>query len=167
MRSITLYKYSATGTFGYVCYEKENKVCNVFSLPLPISDVGISGGKHGFHSKYDFADTLVEGVTKREILDDNGDLAAVLRWDGMGIYTLFHEGRKVRIYTNEHFFLYLTEKKQIALLQETTKRDVPQYIEETMDGLDLSRAFEAQIEDAVSDSLTALMLAFPMLKFAF
>ena len=171
---ITGYRFSATGVFGYVFYQKQEKLCSVSSIVVPSPPLTITGksriwkysptqsdcahkicmsvrdeltGKEAFRlSQREDRSWLMEGTDE--------EFPADVRWE------ISDEDGKIMFYYHEAYE-WLTKQKVAAIEKITEAEWIPEVL-----GMNVEPAFRVNIFDnneEFEESVLAIV-AFPMLR---
>lgn len=178
MTSLTMYRYSVTGDFGYAGYINNKQIFRVSEAPLPDNPIKIQIGSDFYRSTYTDGSVFrggwvvkpveapaVEDPTVRFIKSAEGDLIAQLRWRD-NHYMLFYGGMNVEIRNKERKYIFISDGNIIATIQKSDfdKQDVPYWLKNG-NSYTWENALELSYEENLPEILIGFIFAFPMLRF--
>ena len=156
------YRFNATGVFGYVFYSAGSYICTVSSIVSPSAPVVIRGNGLKWRSDFESC-TIVPGLTRYIVDESNGKQIFRIIYKDTGIYEI-NESVSVRGDTGKYTFY--CDDTIIAVIERTDggsgafqKPSGPYY--------DYEPYFAISSDDGISTELLMVILAFPMLRFAF
>lgn len=154
------YLSSHTGILAHRFYtENKNCACIISSFSLPAHPVYIYGDNLVFVSEFDTEATVVPGL-KRFIKNPSGEINAWIQYHQRNIYTLQQKETVIEIKVQKYGYHFCIGDNEIA---EIRRISCP-YMENGIP-TDLYKIFEVSIAPHINPEMTALILAFPMLRF--
>lgn len=160
-----LCQYSATGALFYNAYVGTKKRWHISADYFGCDSIVLMGdGERQFHSRYDLGNTLLPGMS-RIIVDEQEQAIASLRWKGDSRYDLMYQTEVVAIEMQEDgFAAYKGRNLLLEAKKVPSKKQLQAYRKEEYD---LEWAYRIRTYGAIADDLQMLLLAFPMLRFAY
>lgn len=160
-----LCQYSATGALFYNAYVGTKKRWHISADYFGCDSIVLMGdGERQFHSIYDLGTTLLPGMS-RIIVDEQEQAIASLRWKGDSRYDLMYRAEVVAIEMQEETFVAYRGKKVILEAKRVSNKKQLQIYQK--EGFDLKWAYRIRVFGEIEDDLQMLILAFPMLRFAY
>lgn len=154
------FRYDATGVFGYEFYHKNDKLCAVSSSVVPSPPVMIYGFDNEWESEFEDC-TVYPGLT-RYVLDrkSKSQVAKVVYRD-FGKYEL---NESISVYCDTKKYKFFYDDEMIADIHRFEgdfgwKPDSKYYEYEAY--------FEVKMSQGINSELKMLIMAFPMIRFAF
>ena len=160
-----LCQYSATGALFYNAYVGQKKRWHISADYFGCDSIVLMGdGERQFHSRYDLGTTLLPGMS-RIIVDEREQIIASLRWKGDSQYELRYQSEMVAIeMLDDGFVAYKGGRTLLEAKKVSSKKQLQAYRKE---GFDLEWAYKIRTYATIEDDLQMLILAFPMLRFAY
>ena len=154
------YLSSHTGILAHRFYtEAKNYVCIISSFSLPSHPVYIYGDNFVFVSEFDMEATIFPGL-KRFIKNPSGEINAWLQYRQRNIYTLQQKETAIEIKVHKDGYHFCIGDNEIAEIKHIScpykENGIP---------AGLYKIFEVSIAPHINSETTALILAFPMLRF--
>lgn len=165
---LNIYRYTATGVFGYVGYDGEREICTASSLVYPNAPVYITGKNFEFVSNFDMDTTLVPGFTTRLICDKtSGNVIAKLRWEGQNSYMIMFASTQYRVCHTDKHYIFATEDTVPALVLNKVLKsnNVPEHILSKYNWCEVQLRFELNAHIDIATEEIAICAAIPMLEF--
>ena len=123
-----------------------------------------ANGERQFHSRYDLGTTLLPGMS-RIIVDEQEQAIASLRWKGDSRYDLMYRTEVIAIEMQEDgFAAYKDRNLLLEAKKVSSKKQLQAYRKEEYD---MEWAYRIRVFGEIEDDLQMLILAFPMLRFAY
>lgn len=154
------YLSSHTGILAHRFYTEDKKcICIISSFSLPSHPVYIYGDNFAFVSEFDMEATIFPGL-KRFIKNPSGEINAWIQYRQRNIYTLQQKETVIEIKVQKDGYHFSIGDNEIAeirhILCPCKENGIP---------TDLYKIFDVSIAPHINPEMTALILAFPMLRF--
>jgi len=162
----TIYRYSVTGVFGYVGYQREEELFAISSVVSPSAKVRISGDGFKYVCKYNVPSTLHPCFITKTIFDETtGQPAAALQWKNTRSYTLLHKNTQYYIRSDKQQYVVSLSGQQPLLTINRIPKDlhVSERILEKYWWSDIKPRFTLSTSSNLSIELLAILSAVPML----
>ena len=159
-----LCQYCATGVFFYAIYVKGVEIATVSSLVVPkISEVRIRTKFGNFISFHDMEETIFRGL-KRLILNEQTKVAAELIWSEFDKFTLKAGKEAFDIFQSEDGFEGYSGKRKIFDARMLGREHFHDESYVKM-GYDITRMYEINFDEEITEQMKVWIGAYPMLKF--
>lgn len=157
------YRIDRTGIFGYEYRSQGKLICSVFSSVIPSPPVRISGFGMRLFSEFDAESTIYPGLT-RFVTDANaapGQPHSRIVYMGGSQYMITGS---ILVTCSVGMDTFSRRSRKIAQIVRCYDHNDPLHGSESPEG---ELYFEASIAEGISADEKNLILAFPMLRFAF
>lgn len=158
-----IYRFEATGVYGYLFLKDGGKIGDCTSAPLLSSPVFIHAGRNAFVSEFDSGQTIIPGLTRIIIGTEGYHGETHLIYRSRQWYTLKYEAMEFSIHIVEGGYEFRDARGLIAELRRASS-NVPLCGE---DYYDTQLAFQASVHDRCDEELTTLIRSCPILQFVF
>ena len=158
------YRFDATGVFGYrYCSTTTDKFCTVSSIAAPSSPVMIHGNDVTWKSDFDSFKTIFPGDTRYVNDELTGTNLFRIVYKDIGKYEI---NNSIVVYCDTGKYTFCCDNKVIATITRLSGKSG--HIKKPLDNYyNYEPYFEVTADDKIDTELLMVILAFPMLQFAF
>ena len=156
------YRFDATGVFGYAYYTSDERVCSVSSIVAPSAPVMIHGNGVTWKSDFDNC-TIFPGLTRSVNDESNGTQPFQIVYKDSGEYEI---NKSIIAYCDTGKYTFYCDDKVIAKIIRFSGKS-GHFKKPSDTYYNYESYFEVAADDKIDTELLMVILAFPMLQFAF
>ena len=129
MKTLTMYRYSITGSFGYSCHLNDEEIIHISGAPLPNNPVHIFGHSVKFKSEMQSAlsrmpKSAQDNAKERMITNEHNEIVAVLNRMSDS-FSLVYQNRMISIVCTETRFVFTEAQRELAFITRAKDKSVP------------------------------------------